>query len=301
MERLFNRSEGTVLRELESIAEDNGMRILAKTRLSDVIQKDDTYLSTREFEFYTRSHFDFVIADDDYRPLMAVEYDGPLHDSDEKQQERDKIKDELCRRAQLGMLRINDRYVTKLANGMTMLRWIIEVRELEKAFYEAQENGSVPLDEPFDPSSLMISTNERNIKHPYWMSQSATQSFHEYLGTLDRGIPKGWSSVEGRDEDGNGFRLSCLYFGEQILWVRTGLRKQGLDFRTFDLLDQLDTCELGARLQKFREGKVQAGTKDQYRSVFERFCKRYKATPSHSMGASPLEMSWSLMDGWRSR
>ena len=287
------------MRELESIAEDNGMRILAKTRLRDVVQKDGTYLSTREFDFYTRSHFDFVIADNDWRPLMVVEYDGPVHEEDEKQQERDRIKNELCRRASLGILRINDRYVTKLANGMTMLRWIVEVTELEKAFYEAQENGSVPLDEPFDPSFLFISANGQNVSHPYWLSRSATQSFHTFFNTLERGTPKGWSSIQGRDEAGNGFRLSCLLFGEQMLWVRTAIRKQDLSFPHYDLLDQLDTCELGARLKKFREGRVQAGTRDQFRSVFQRFCDKYKATPSHYMGAFPFETSWNFADGWR--
>jgi very-short-patch-repair endonuclease len=288
-----------VLRELESIAEDNGMRILAKTRLSDVIQKDGTYLSAREFDFYTRSHFDFVIADNDWHPLMVVEYDGPVHEEDEKQQERDRIKNEFCRRAKMGILRINDRYVTKLANGMTMLRWIVEVTELEKAFYEAQENGGVPMDEPFDPSFLITSTDGQKLNQPYWMSRSATQSFHAFFNTLDRGTPKGWSSVQGRDGDGNGFRLSCLFFGEQMLWVRTAIRKQGLNFSHYDLLDQLDTCELGARLEKFKEGRVQAGTRDQFRSVFERFCDKYNATPSHSMGAFPFETSWNFSDGWR--
>jgi very-short-patch-repair endonuclease len=138
VDSLLNRSEETVLRELEKIASDNAMRIFVKPRLSDVIQKDSTHLTNREFDFYTRSHCDFVVADADARRVMIVEYDGPLHQSRAKQQERDEIKNELCRCAGLGLLRINDNYVTKLYRGMTVLRWIVEVAELEKAFYAAQ-------------------------------------------------------------------------------------------------------------------------------------------------------------------
>jgi very-short-patch-repair endonuclease len=73
-----------------------------------------------------------VVADADARPIMIIEYDGPFHRLNTEQQERDEIKNEFCRRAGLGLLRINDRYVTKLYRGMTVLRWIIEVRRWKK-------------------------------------------------------------------------------------------------------------------------------------------------------------------------
>lgn len=190
---LLNRSEEAVLRELQNIASDNGMRAFVKPRLSDVIQKGNTRLTDREFEFYTRSHCDFVLTDAQARPLMIVEYDGPLHQSSAKQQERDEIKNELCRQAEIGLLRINDRYVTKLYRGMSVLRWIVEVTELEKAFYEAQEKGDIPWDEPFDPAFLQ--PVDSSSRFPYWLSASATQSFHNFFKTLDPDIPKGWNGI----------------------------------------------------------------------------------------------------------
>jgi hypothetical protein len=123
---------------------------------------------------------------------MIVEYDGPLHQSSTKQQERDEIKNELCRLAVIGLLRINDRYVTQLYRGMSVLRWIV-VAELEKAFYEAQEKGHIPRDEPFDPAFLEPVGSGRRF--PYWLSASATQSFHAFFETLDRDIPKGWNGI----------------------------------------------------------------------------------------------------------
>jgi very-short-patch-repair endonuclease len=119
VDSLVNRSEEVVLRELQQIASDNAVRVFVKQRLSDVIQKGGTHLTNREFDFYTRSHCDFVVTDADARPLVVVEYDGPLHQLSAEQQERDEIKNELCRRAELGLLRINDNYVTKLYRGMS--------------------------------------------------------------------------------------------------------------------------------------------------------------------------------------
>jgi very-short-patch-repair endonuclease len=299
VDSLLNRSEETVLSELVQIASDNGMRVFAKLRLSDVIQKDSTHLTNREFDFYTRSHCDFVVADADARPVMIVEYDGPLHRSSAKQQERDEIKNELCRRAGLGMLRINDNYVTKLYRGITVLRWIIEVTELEKAFSAAQEDGYIPWDEPFDPTFLEPAGS--GGRFPYWLGAAATQSFHRFFKTLDRDIPKGTNGILGQDKNGAARRLSCLYFGNQILWTTTGIRKQDLQFPDYDLLDQIDTCELDIRLRKFRKGEVAASSPEEFRPVFERFCERYNAHPSHSMGAFPFDVHWSFAHGWKKR
>lgn len=130
VERFLNTHEKVVYHELEAIAEDNGLRVFANARLSDVIDKGKTLLIQREFEFYCGAHFDFVITDQALKPIMVVEYDGPMH-SEPKQQERDKIKNALCGRASLGILRIGINHVTRRFRGSSILRWIVEVTELE--------------------------------------------------------------------------------------------------------------------------------------------------------------------------
>jgi hypothetical protein len=286
---LLNRSEAIVLSELQAIARDNQLKAFAKPRLSDVIEKGSTFLTNREFDFYTRSHCDFVVTDENNRPLMAIEYDGPFH-ADAKQKERDEIKNDLCRRAGLGLLRINDKHVTKLYRGMTVLRWIVEVTELQKAFYDAQESGTVPYDEPFDPAFICGVGGESNF--PYWLSAPANLSIHAYFKTLNAGVRKGWNGFVGHDKDGTGHRLSCLYFGDHVLWARTAVRRQDLNFPAYDLLDELDTCELGIRLQKFLSGEISPVPLMDFKRVFEGFCQKYNAHPSHSVGAFPFEVSW---------
>ena len=231
---LLNRSEFAVDKELSGIASDNGLRVFPKVRLSDVIQKGRSLLTQGEFGFYTRSHFDFVLADEAARPLMAIEYDGPVHSQSEVQRERDAIKNKICQQADFGLLRINDRYVTKLDGGMTLLRWIIEVRQVAKAFDEAQVSGQIPWDEPFDPTFVQPGAHAESF--PYWLSKNSIQSIHSFFDGLDRSVPKGWTSICGADEKGNEFRGSYLYFGEEVLWVETGMKKQNLDMGLSDLL-----------------------------------------------------------------
>lgn len=289
VDRLLNRSEQAAFRELERVAVDNGLRAFAKPRLSDVIQKSGAYLSQREFDYFTRSHCDFVVTDDAYRPLMVVEYDGPFH-ADAKQQERDRIKNGLLKQAGLGLLRINDRHVTKLYRGMSVLRWIIEVTELMKSFDEWQRTGQIPLDEPFDPAAF--DSIHGGKRFPYWLSAPATRSFHAFFKTLDPARPHGWTSFVGRDADGTVCQLSTLYFEDQVLCAKTAVRRQDLLFPHYDLLYELDGCELGERLARFRRGELRASTKTEFRRVFDRYCEQYDPHPSHSSGAFPFEIAW---------
>ena len=296
VDALLNRSEHATFRELEGIAADNGLRLFSKTRLSDVIAKGSTRLSQREFDYYTRCHCDFVLTDAAFRPQMIVEYDGPLH-ADVVQQARDRIKNHLCRSAGMGLLRINDRHVTKLYRGMTVLRWIIEVSGLSRVFDEAQRAGHIPADEPFDPAFFI--TGSGGQRFPYWLSAPATQSFHDFFATLGAGAEYGWSSFLGRDADGTAYRLSCLYFDDRILWARTAVRRQDLDFPHYDLLTEIDTCELGLQLEKYRRGEIPGASKDEFRQVFDRFCGCYDPYPTHWMGAFPFPGKWDLSNGWR--
>jgi hypothetical protein len=111
-------------------------------------------------------------------------------------------------------------------------------------------------------------------------------------------MPKGWVSICGEDEKGNGYRMSYLYFGEQVLWVQTAMKKQNLDMGLDDLLREMDTCELGLRLKKYREGEISSCAKGELLPIFQRFCERYRAQPSFSSGTQPFHCSWSPKRGW---
>mgnify|MGYP001766123448 CR=1 FL=1 len=298
---LLNKSERLVFDELKRIGVDNNFNIYPKIRLCDVIDKGKTYLSNRQFDFYTRSHCDFVIADSFHKPKMVVEYDGPYHKNQE-QLERDEIKNDLCRRVGLGILRIDDRHVTRHFRGMTLLRWIVEVQELQRIFDENQAHGLIPFDEPFDPSmassSISGSVDGAN-RFPYWLSADHTTSIQSFMRKLDPGPPKGWGGIFGNgNKEKAGHRLSWLYFNGTVLYTKTSIRIQDLDFPHYDLLSEIDLCELGLQLKAFQGGDVAATSPSEFRRVFLDFCEKFDAHPSYSSGRYPFHVHFDFDAGW---
>ena len=219
---MLNKAEEVAFRELDAIAQDNALRLFAKPRLSDVILKDQP-LSSADFGFYTKAHVDFVVTDEQTKPLFVVEYDGPTH-ANPVQQRRDRTKDDLCADAGVGILRINANHVTKRYRGMSVLRWIIEVTETEKAFCDAQQSGQVLWDEPFDPA--MIMDDGKGRRWPYWLSVSATQALKSVALPDTSGGAGGWVGVMGSDAANNLLELSYCWKGDTIIWSKTGARRQ---------------------------------------------------------------------------
>lgn len=293
VDAFMNGKEALVLRELDRIAADNGYRVFAKTRISDVLNRSGRYLTQSEFNLYSHGHFDFLLVDETSRPVMGIEYDGPRHlESD--QIRRDVIKNSLCREAGFGLLRVQDHHVRRLFRGMSVLRWIVEVSELERAFYDAQEVGSIPPDEPFDPASFMTLRGRSDF--PYWLSADANVAIHTFFAGLDPAGPKGWHSFNGSDGDDVSLRLSTIYFEDKVLWIRTSMREQDLQFPTYDLLSEINGCQLGEALNLHRRGKWKASSIEEFRPIWAEFRERYGARPSSSMGAFPIHSVWKGSD-----
>ena len=158
MRPLLNFREAAVDDLLKDFASEHGYRILLKPRLRDVIDVDNLNLSGRERNFTFTAHIDFVAADVATNlPVLAIEYDGPQH-GDAEQVERDSIKDRLLEAAGLPLLRIDNHFARK-EGKWRVLTYILSMHETGKAFYEAQESGSIPEDEIFI-HNLIIDTSD---------------------------------------------------------------------------------------------------------------------------------------------
>lgn len=103
---LDNRSEQRVEAILNQNLASNGYRIWAKRRLAEVINTEPRErLSYEEFDYLSRASLDYVIARDNIG-VFAVEFDGPAHSTDPRTVQRDVLKNRLCKRAKLPLLRI---------------------------------------------------------------------------------------------------------------------------------------------------------------------------------------------------
>src|SRR5262245_61176715 len=96
--RLLNRSEESAYGRLQETCARNKVKVHIKVRVADVLPINGSGISNDLFSFALASHFDFVVADEAHYPLFAVEFDGPLHQTEAMQVERDRKKNSLCQR-----------------------------------------------------------------------------------------------------------------------------------------------------------------------------------------------------------
>jgi hypothetical protein len=82
-------------------------RVHLKPRLADIFDIDLPIWTCDERNFMLMAHFDILITDDDFNPKFAIEFDGQFH-SDQKQRERDNLKNGICHKAFFQLVRIRE-------------------------------------------------------------------------------------------------------------------------------------------------------------------------------------------------
>ncbi|MBK7142001.1 MAG: DUF2726 domain-containing protein [bacterium] len=103
---IVNSCESVVGNSLWRNLAKQGYRVHPQIHLPRVLKKKDgEYLTTEEFRYFTQASLDFVVYKCNF-PVFAVEFDGPYHLSDARTEERDVIKNRLCKKADLPLLRI---------------------------------------------------------------------------------------------------------------------------------------------------------------------------------------------------
>lgn len=283
VDRLFNKSEEIVFKELSEIAADNSLRIFPKIRLCDALIKD-AYLPDRMFGYYTKAHFDFVVTDASARPWLAIEYDGSFH-TQEKQVERDEIKNSLCKESGLPLLRIKANHVIKKFCSMTLLRWIIEVSQAQKHFEEAQAAGQVPYNEPFDP--LNIISDGKGRYWPYWLSRQATIKINEFLNKQTGG--KAWVSMWGTDNKENIHHFEYLRVNDGFLHVKTAAKGQDVSLPLYDMVGEIAAYEMGEELSGYLKGNSRMIPLKEFKIHHDLICQKYNMHLTSKRGKALTE------------
>jgi hypothetical protein len=124
---LVNRYERSVDTRLSEFGARHGLRLFPKVRVADVLPVSERWLNGAEVSYGLKAHFDFVLADSENNAELVVEFDGPSHWSDPKTMARDQMKDAICRRYALPILRIGAAALDPLDDRRTFLQWILEV------------------------------------------------------------------------------------------------------------------------------------------------------------------------------
>jgi very-short-patch-repair endonuclease len=150
---LVNLHERATDRLLDDVVTGHGDRLLSKVRLADAIDADA--LTGRDKQYALSAHLDWLVVDArSSAPRFAVELDGIQHARDAKTRERDRIKGRLCEWAGLPLLRITSDYNRRVGHER-VLTYVVDAFYMSEAFDEAQKNGIIPWDEPFDIASFI--------------------------------------------------------------------------------------------------------------------------------------------------
>lgn len=256
MKRLVNRYEKLTHDVLKPVLNRFHLSIYPKVRLADVIEPDDVGATGALKTYALKAHFDFVICRNEWDPVYAIEFDGPLHAAS-VQAARDLQKDELCRRGELPILRVHAAHLTKTYTDLTLLGWLVEVAEMQAAFDAEQAAGRISWEEDFDPF-FMMSLEPGEPRFPYWISarpRIRLQRLHKQ-GKLHQGHASGFVGYDDYDVY-HGAELIAVTPSEGIM-VKASMRRQQFPAPFGELLGEILAVQLEAKVNEWLKTAVGA-------------------------------------------
>jgi|GEM_PF-2822940 len=139
---LLNSSEYKTFRLIEKAVRYTPYEVKCKVRMQAVLKEEQgDFLNSKLQQTLRQSEFDFVVYNDERgtEPLFAIEFDGPQHQFDPEQIQRDIRKNYLCHLAQLPLIRITDTEIEDL-DKFTIIEFIIRrYNDWHKSRYEIQK------------------------------------------------------------------------------------------------------------------------------------------------------------------
>ncbi len=282
--RLLTQAEEATNDILKPLCQKWGAHAFIKVRVADVLPIENSGIQDSAFRFALQSHFDFVVADADIRPLFAVEFDGDTHAS-EVQQQRDHRKNQLCERFRFPLLRINSRYLACQYRQMDVLSWFVNYWFASRMIADAYEDGQIPPYEYVDPSMIVSLPGMPNA-FPLWLSADVCCRIEKLSenGRCADPIP---SCLVGEDKAGNYRAISYIRINErQAVFSLTGMRPQQFQVPASEVLEAIAVHDLYENLMEVLEGRqcsvavdVLAKKLDDFRAKFTELCSSTYGDP----------------------
>jgi hypothetical protein len=141
---ILNRSEAAAESTLREAAEKNHARVFTKVRIADALSIDRSGLPDPVWRYALQGHFDFLLADRiSSIPHFAVEFDGPSHGRNPNTIRRDGMKNTICERLCLPLLRVDAGYL-RTVGRFTLIGWLVELWFYYEEFCAMQDRGDIP-------------------------------------------------------------------------------------------------------------------------------------------------------------
>jgi len=275
LKKILNSREALTHAKLKETCERYGAAVYPKVRLADILPIENSGIENDLYRYALQAHFDFVVTNVSHDPLFAVEYDGPVHETD-KQITRDNKKHKICKIFDFPLLRINARYLDRNYRGFDLLSWFVEVWFTREIFFNAYKAGIIPEDEMFDPS-LIFELPGRKGTFPLWLSKDALNQIRKFAEAERIKYPFPTGEWIGTDNIGNFHGIIWLWIDEEKgVSAHTAMRAQNFPVVESDILREILVLLLYDVLSHVLTGKVQATPIGRIVNEIEAFTKKYE-------------------------
>lgn len=274
LKRLLNHYEDQTNERLRQVCDAYRVRVYPKVRLADFMQIDRSGISDFEYSYAMRAHVDFLVVNSNSDPIFAVEFDGPTHKR-AVQQTRDDLKNQLCKRFGLPLLRVDTRYLDPRYYDMDLLSWLTGVVLSRRLTSEMFEAGELTLDQAtVDPVCCA----------PFVVSLPARKRLTDLSARGLVGRYPTW--VIGADSNGNAFGIGGVWLPSDDLAVTEAhLPFQGFPRLAEDLLEELLFIKMVQMADAVLSGKKHAWNIGDFQDAIASFCSKYEC--HNSLGVDP--------------
>lgn len=277
--KILNYPETITHTKLKESCEKYESEVYTKIRIADILPIENSGIDHVLYRYALQAHFDFVITNINKEPLFAVEYDGPIHYED-RQVERDNKKRQICEIFNFPLLRVNGEYLVKKYRGFDLLSWLIEVWFFREVFINAQENGSIPDDELFDPHLLFKLPGRKGI-FPLWLSLEILTQIQELAKAKKIKYPFPNGEWIGIDDHGNYHGIIWLWIDEEMgISAQSAMRSQNFPIVESDLLTEILVFLLYEELSQVLSGKIKATPIKKIVNKVDAFTNKFKVRMS---------------------
>jgi hypothetical protein len=253
--------------------------------MADALRINGAGLSPADHNYALSAHFDFVVGSERDPVSFAVEFDGPYHDSEPEQIIRDAMKNRICDLLGMPLLRIDAGYLRAIRRN-TIVQWLAECWMMWEGFTLAQESGTIPWTESFDPNLVvgwyrtdsgrsvrwenpdlselteLIARGEAHIDFPYDLAlpERRRLSNFERQNLIKSVCPEIWRDVT--DRKGYASCLTVVHLTDGRLVASEG-RCRSFRFPPvgpWDLAEELATIDVTNLTRDVLRGKTDAST-----------------------------------------
>ena len=245
---IVNKYEEKTKNVLDAVVKKYDACLFPKTRVADALQITNSGLSHNEYSYALKAHFDFVVSKKDSTSEFAIEFDEPHHKFDEDAIRKDKLKNNICSKLELPLLRITSDYLEKIGNFPTILSWITELYFLQERFYLAQEQGQIPMDEPW-----------------LWFCLEGYDPFIHFRAFIEKTYEKGLCSdpiphyISGSCDDRKSYTTLAVLKIKDNEYITSLVECFAINFYAIPprmISTELAVCNVAKKLKKYIEGNT---------------------------------------------